>query len=143
VKDPAMKKLLIISAIMLAPVVACAADIKGKWLTEEGKGQVLMEDCGGKVCGKIVWLKEPNDKDGKPQADVLNEDPSLRGRPVVGIKLTEMAPEGDVWKGTIYNPEDGKTYKGEVKLQPDGTLLVKGCVLGGILCDDQTWTRVQ
>lgn len=139
-----MKKIALALVIALVPLAAFAADgLKGKWLTDEGKGHVVFEDCGTKVCGKIVWLKEPNDPSGKPLVDALNEDTSLRGRPIIGLKLTELVSDGSGgWKGTIYNPEDGKSYKAEAALQKDGSLLIKGCVLGGLLCDDQTWTRV-
>jgi len=137
-----MKKIAAGFLLCFFAFAAEAADIKGKWLTEEGKANVVMESCGASVCGKIVWLKDPNDPSGKPLVDALNQDESMRTRPIIGLKLTEVTPGGDnVWKGKIYNPEDGKTYAGELKIQPDGSLLVKGCVLGGMLCDDETWTR--
>jgi uncharacterized protein (DUF2147 family) len=138
-----MKKLSIAVFVALAPFTALADELKGKWLTEEGKGHVVFENCGSRLCGKIVWLKEPKDAAGKPLVDGLNEDQSLRGRPIIGLKLTELEANGSgTWKGVIYNPEDGKSYKAEAAIQKDGSLLVKGCVLGGLLCDDQTWTRV-
>jgi uncharacterized protein (DUF2147 family) len=138
-----MKKLAFPLFIALAPFTALADGLKGKWLTEEGKGHVVFEDCGSKLCGKIVWLKEPKDAAGKPLVDALNEDQSLRGRPIIGLKLTELVHDGTGrWTGTIYNPEDGKTYASEASIQKDGSLLIKGCVLGGLICDDETWTRV-
>jgi|SRR5208337_3513549 len=138
-----MKEISLALVIVLAPFASHAAELRGKWLTEEGKGHVLFEGCGSKLCGKIVWLKEPNDTAGKPQADALNEDKSLRTRPVLGLTLTELESDGNgAWKGVIYNPEDGKSYKAKAAIQKDGTLLIEGCILGGLLCDDQTWTRV-
>jgi uncharacterized protein (DUF2147 family) len=138
-----MKKRLLCLLIAVAPYGACAAELKGKWLTDEGKGHVLFESCGSKMCGKIVWLKEPNDESGKPHVDALNQDKNLRSRPIIGLKLTELEPDGNgSWKGIIYNPEDGKSYKAQASIQRDGSLLVKGCIMGGLLCDDQTWKRV-
>jgi uncharacterized protein (DUF2147 family) len=138
-----MKRLPLALMLVLVPFAAQASDLKGKWLTDEGKGHVLFEDCGTNVCGKIVWLKEPNDAAGAPLVDGLNEDVSLRTRPIIGLKLTELEADGSgSWKGTIYNPEDGKIYAAEAAIQKDGSLLIKGCILGGLLCDDQTWTRV-
>ncbi|MGO9546844.1 MAG: DUF2147 domain-containing protein [Rhodomicrobium sp.] len=138
-----MRKISLALAIVLAPFAAYSADLRGKWLTDEGKGHVLFEQCGPKLCGKIVWLKEPNDPSGMPQVDALNEDQSLRTRPVLGIRLTELESDGNGgWKGVIYNPEDGKSYQAKAKIKENGTLLVEGCMLGGFLCDDQTWTRV-
>ncbi|MBI4723909.1 MAG: DUF2147 domain-containing protein [Rhodomicrobium sp.] len=138
-----MKKLSLAIVIALAPFAAHAAGLKGEWLTEEGKGRVLFEDCGSKLCGRIVWLKQPNDESGKPLADGLNKDKSLRNRPIMGLKLTELKSDGNGgWKGTIYNPEEGKSYNAEAGIQEDGTLLIKGCLLGGLLCGDETWKRI-
>lgn len=138
-----MTRLAVAFAVALIPCFAIAEDLKGKWLTEDGKGHVLFEECGAKLCGKIVWLRDPRDDSGKPLVDALNEDESLRNRPILGLKLTELEQSGpSLWQGTIYNPEDGKSYKVEAAIQKDGSLLIKGCVLGGLLCDDQTWTRV-
>jgi uncharacterized protein (DUF2147 family) len=137
-----MKKHLVCLLAVMAPFPAAAAELKGKWLTDEGKGQVLFESCGSKMCGKIVWLKEPADESGKPLVDTLNQDKSLRNRPIIGMKLTELEADGNGgWQGVIYNPEDGKSYKAKASIQRDGSLLVKGCIMGGWLCDDQTWTR--
>jgi uncharacterized protein (DUF2147 family) len=138
-----MRKLSFCLLIVMAPFAAGAAELKGKWLTDEGKGHVLFESCGPKMCGKIVWLKEPNDEKGKPHVDALNENKSLRSRLIMGLKLTELESDGNGgWKGVIYNPEDGKSYKAKAAIQKNDTLLVKGCIMGGLLCDDQTWTRV-
>jgi uncharacterized protein (DUF2147 family) len=137
-----MKRLPLALFLGLLPCATLADGIKGKWLTDEGKGYVLFEDCGPKLCGKIVWLKEPNDASGKPLVDALNEDKSMRTRSIMGLKLAELSSDGGGgWKGAMYNPEDGKSYQTEVSLQKDGSLLIKGCILGGLLCDDQTWTR--
>jgi len=139
-----MKKLSLALALILTPFAARATGIAGKWLTEEGKGHVLFENCGHKLCGRIVWLKEPTDESGKPQADVLNEDKSLRSRRVLGLRLTELESDGNGgWKGVIYNPEDGKSYQATARIRADGSLIIEGCILGGLLCDDQTWTRVE
>ena len=138
-----MKKIALTLILVLAPFAAHGADLKGKWLTSRGKGQVLFEPCGPKLCGKLVWIKEPNDRSGKPATDARNEDPSLRSRPVLGLRLTELESDGDgAWKGTIYNPDDGKTYTAKAAMQSDGTLLVKGCILGGLVCNGETWTHI-
>ena len=138
-----MKKIALTLIVALVPFAAGAADLKGKWLTSGGKGQVLFEPCGAKLCGKIVWLREPDNKTGKPAVDARNEEPSLRSRPVLGLRMAELESDGDrFWKGTIYNPDDGKTYTAKAAMQSDGTLLVKGCILGGLVCNGETWTHI-
>ena len=74
--------------------------------------------------------------------DEQNPDPSLRSRSVVGLNLSrDIRPDGKGgWQGSMYNPQNGKTYK--TTLTPKGSELeVGGCVLGGLLCGSETWER--
>ena len=136
-------------ALGLATVLAgpaLAGDPSGTWLTEGGKSQVRLAHCGDALCGRIQWLKEPSDPaTGKPKRDARNPDPGKRDRPIVGMDiLLGMRPgaTSDQWAGDIYNPEDGKTYQARLTLQDARTLQVKGCVLGGLICKSQAWSRV-
>ena len=31
----------------------------GVWIDHTGRGAVEITDCGGKLCGRIVWVKDP------------------------------------------------------------------------------------
>ncbi|MEH6402946.1 MAG: DUF2147 domain-containing protein [Sneathiella sp.] len=121
------------------------ADVSGIWLTVDGKSQVEIANCDGdKFCGKIIWLKEPNDKNGSPKKDTNNRDDNKKDRPILGINLLQgLEKSGDnEWDdGSIYNPEDGETYSSEVKMINADTLEVKGCVL--FICKEQIWDRVK
>jgi uncharacterized protein (DUF2147 family) len=125
---------------------AFAGDPSGTWLTEGGKSQVRLAHCGEALCGRIQWLKEPSDPaTGKPKRDVRNPDPGKRDRAIVGVDILLGMRSGDTpdqWAGDIYNPEDGKTYQARLTLQDARTLQVKGCVLGGLICKSQAWSRV-
>ncbi len=56
-----------------------ATDPAGVWLTQSGDAKVKVQHCGGTLCGRVVWLKEPIDKaTGKPQRDDKNADPGQR-----------------------------------------------------------------
>jgi len=123
---------------------ANANEAKGLWLTESKKAHVKIYDCASKLCGKIVWLKEPNDKDGNPKVDVNNSDASKRSEPLMGSNMISgMAKASSVlWNdGEIYNAEDGKTYASKMELKNEKTLKVSGCVF--IFCKTQTWQRVE
>jgi len=122
---------------------ANSADPTGMWITEGGKARVRIARCGEAFCGTIVSLREPNDPaTGKPKLDKFNKNESQRARPVVGIALmTGMKPKGsDEWQGALYNPEDGSTYTGIITSE-GSTLKLRGCVLGGLICKSETWTR--
>ncbi len=40
---------------------ASAASPLGTWYTADKDSQVRIANCGGAICGTLVWLKEPND----------------------------------------------------------------------------------
>ena len=48
---------LCFSATMIIPAVA--ADPAGTWYTGDKESQVRITNCGGALCGSLVWLKEP------------------------------------------------------------------------------------
>ena len=132
--------------LALAGSEALAADPAGNWLTQTGGSRIRVADCGGALCGTIVWLKEPNDSEtGKPKTDKNNSDASKRGRPLIGVQIVlAMKPAGaDKWTGQVYNAEDGKTYSGNLTYAGGDTLQLQGCALGGLVCKSQTWTRVK
>jgi len=123
---------------------ALAADPAGMWLTQTGTSRIRIADCGGALCGTIVWLKEPNDPDtGKPKTDKNNSDASKRSRPLIGVQIVlGMKPAGtDKWSGQVYNAEDGKTYSGNLTFPGGNSLTLQGCALGGLVCKGQTWTK--
>jgi uncharacterized protein (DUF2147 family) len=141
-----MRMAVIVSAVWLASTPAHAVDLVGNWLTENGRSRVRIADCGGALCGTIVWLKEPNDPEtGKPKTDKNNADAGKRGRPLVGVPIVlGMKPSGtDKWTGQVYNAEDGKTYSGTITAQGPNALKLEGCALGGLICKGQTRTRVR
>jgi uncharacterized protein (DUF2147 family) len=124
---------------------AAAADPNGTWLTEGGKSHVRIANCGGAICGRIVWLKEPNDPEtGKPKTDKRNADAGKQSRPMIGVEIVlSMKPSGaDKWTGQVYNAEDGKTYSGSITMDSASALKLEGCALGGLICKTQAWTRV-
>lgn len=120
----------------LATPALAAEPIEGRWLTAGGRAMVSIERCGSHVCGRIakVLIKTPT---GSP-VDRYNPDPRLRERPIVGLEiLSGFADGGADWRGTIYDPEHGKTYKSIVAREPGG-LNVKGCIM--MFCQAQHWT---
>jgi uncharacterized protein (DUF2147 family) len=132
-----------VAAVSLA-ASAIAADAVGTWYTADKESQVKIVNCGGALCGTLVWLRQPNDPaTGRPKTDKNNADASKQGRPLLGVPIVlGMKPSGvpNQWSGEVYNASDGKTYSGSFTLTGPNTADLKGCVLS-VICKSQTWTR--
>jgi len=137
----------VVSAIALTLILIAssrAADPLGTWLTSDKKGKIRIVSCGAAICGNLVWLAEPLDPEThQSKVDKHNSNASLQSRPLLGIPIVlNMAPTGgDKWEGQVYNAEDGGTYTGSFAMTGANTAELKGCVMGGLICKGQTWTR--
>jgi uncharacterized protein (DUF2147 family) len=126
------------AAALATAAYAAPASINGRWVTKEKDAVVEISQCGATVCGKISkYLKTP--PNGADQKDVNNPNKALRTRKVLGIAiLNGLKPDEKQWRGTIYDPRNGKSYRSVVYLQKNGNLAVKGCL--GPICQTQVWT---
>lgn len=134
--------------VLFAAASAHAQDLTpvGVWLHENKRIKAEIAPCGDELCGKLVWFKWPNDAEGLPLVDVLNPDPALRTRPLLGLEiLSGLRPAGDgTWEGgTIYNPDDGETYSVLMSVQDDGSVRVRVYVFLAIFGETKIWTRVE
>ena len=136
-----MKKALALAALLAASPLLAAQPVDGKWLTEERNAVVTIGDCGKTVCGRISkFLVTP--PQGLDQRDTKNKNPKLRDRKLMGMPiLTDFTDDGDDWRGEIYDPKSGKTYRSTIRRVNANTLEVKGCI--GPFCKTQTWTRAR
>ncbi|MCJ2012787.1 DUF2147 domain-containing protein [Methylobacterium sp. J-076] len=127
------------------PEAARAAEPYGTWLTEDGRARVRTEQCGSdasRLCGFIVWMKEPSGKDGSPKVDHYSPNTAWQGRPQMGHQmLIGLKPDAEGhFEGKIYNAENGKFYDVSVWSDQPSALTVKGCML--VFCASQSWKRV-
>jgi uncharacterized protein (DUF2147 family) len=154
-----MKNLWVIAVVMavflIVPLAQAAGpdDILGKWLNDKKTSNIEIYKSGDRYDGKIVWLKEPvyppDDKKGmagKTKVDRENPDPALRNKPLLGtVLLWGFKYKGDnVWEsGSIYDPENGKTYSCKMTLVSPDTLNIRGFIGISLLGRTTTWTRVK
>ncbi|ONF95447.1 hypothetical protein SPHI_23460 [Sphingomonas jeddahensis] len=125
-----------LGALTLAGAANAAQPIAGRWITEDGSAIVQVGPCGSSTCGRIAAVLKQ--RSGAAATDVNNPDAKLRSRAIVGMPiLSGFSDAGDDWRGRIYDPRNGKTYKSIVSRAADGTLKVKGCV--AFICQTQTW----
>ncbi len=127
--------LVIFSLVMTIPSFAQskkADDIIGKWLTENKEAKVKIYKIGDKYYGKIIWLKEPNDKKtGKLKKDKHNPDARLKERAIIGMNFvnTFKFDGNNEWEdGTVYDAKTGKTYKGTIGFESKNKLKLRGYI---------------
>lgn len=123
---------------VITPAVAAAPSVLGEWRVEDGSAHIRTLMCGKTLWGAISWEKTPG-------TDEYDPDVAKRSLPTLGLPiLLNMTPdEGDAkrWKGRIYNAESGKFYDGSITLTASGTLHVEGCLIAGVMCGGEDWTR--
>jgi uncharacterized protein (DUF2147 family) len=132
--------LLACSLALLGAAPALAQDrIAGTYLDSGGFVEITVNPCGDALCGEITRIVKR--KPGEPDRDVHNDDPALRDRPLVGVRiLQDLRWDNGAWRGEVYNPEDGGTYRAVVRRGENGTLRVQGCL--AFLCRTRVWPRV-
>jgi uncharacterized protein (DUF2147 family) len=130
-----MKPLLAAAALALilyAPAEAQdtaprdAASPQGVWMRGDGKARVRIAPCGDDLCAVNLWIRP----------GVHNEK--------VGDKLVmSVRQDKDAhWTGKAYDPQRKLTYKLTMILSDASRMTTSGCVLGGLICKDAHWTRV-
>ena len=119
--------------------------ILGKWINPTGEGQITIYKKADKFFGKLSWIKEPNDANGKPKTDLKNPEPTLRTRPELGMELLKNFThdgENTYENGTIYDPKSGKIYSCKMTLN-DKKLKIRGYIGVSLFGRTETWTRVE
>lgn len=134
--------LTLLSASIIGAAPALAADsINGRWVTEDRDAIVEIKRCGNVTCGTIArFLVTP--PDGLDQRDINNPTPRLRTRRLLGLPiLTNFREESDLWRGRIYDPNDGRSYRSVIRRTGPNTIEVRGCI--GPFCQAQTWRKAR
>ena len=113
-----------VSALLLTATAAMAGDATGNWVRPSTGTVIKTYNCGSNLCAKIISVKDKS-KQGTVGTVILSG----------ASKISD-----NQWEGDLLNTEDGQTYSGKITLSGGG-LTLKGCVLGGIICKGETWSR--
>ena len=141
-----MRTILVVSGLLFATGSALAADPVGEWLVEDRSARMKIVRCPQgqtQALWGVIWAQS------KPGFDTANRDPSMRGRPLLGIPiLIDMRQtKPNRWEGKIYDPKGtalisgGGIYDANITLNEKDMLEVRGC-FGGLICDGEDWTRI-
>ncbi|QHQ35848.1 DUF2147 domain-containing protein [Algicella marina] len=124
-----MLKYIVAALLTASPVLA--QDVNGTWKTETS-------DAGAHLEVRIG----PCSYDTAKTCGVINKAVGTDNKAIVGKAIIkDMQPNGaGKWhKGTIWAPDDDKTYRSNMALSGN-VLKVEGCV--AVFCRGQNWTRI-
>ena len=128
------------------PAGAQSSTPVGVWLHDNKRIEIEIAPCGENLCGRLVWLKSPNDTQGLPRVDAKNPDAALRTRPLLGLTVLDglrRTGEGTWEDGNIYNPDDGEAYRASVSILEDGAMQVRAYEHLPVFGKTLIWTRMR
>jgi len=131
-----MKRLArVLAAGLLLAGPAVADPATGLWKTAPGDdgafAHVRIYSCAPHLCGVITAAF---DRAGAPvESDTVGKR-----------MIWDMIPEGSggYGGGKIWAPDRDKVYRAQMALQGN-RLTIEGCILGGLACRGQDWTRLR
>ena len=113
-------------AVGLVSAAAHAASPVGVWIDHTGRGAVEIAECGGGLCGHVVWVKDT--KNAKACRDQI----------IGNVK----AVGSNTWdRGWIVDPDDNARYSVELKPIGEDRLRVVGYMGSKLFSETMTWKR--
>lgn len=124
-------------AVLAAQPAAAAPggpSAEGLWMNPYRSVAVRAGPCGDRLCGWVVWAS------ADAQADARDSGVDR----LIGTELLQDYRRANLraWHGTVYIPDMGRRFYSEIDQLSAGQLKVKGCILGGLVCKSQMWTRI-
>jgi len=124
---------LAIIAGLAGATEASAAELFGRWKNPKNSVHVDIRPCGESACGYVVWASD------KAKEDALRGS----GRELVGMQLLrDFKPTDKGWRGKVFVPDLNRTFSGAARLLDHQHMEAKGCLLAGVICKEQVWTRL-
>ncbi len=123
------------AALIALPTAALAkAPIEGRWVNPKGSVTVQVAPCGPAYCATVV------DASAKAKATARKGGtPNLIGTQV----MSDFRPKGDgTYRGRAFDPKRNIRASATIRMIGDSTLVVKGCLISGIICKEQRWKKV-
>jgi len=138
--------MLLLPLVIYAQKPAAGDAILGVWFNAEKDAKIEIYKAGKFYNGKVIWLRNPLDANGKPKTDIENPDPQLRSRSRLNlIVLTNLAHKTGIKyeKGKIYDPKAGKTYSCQAELNGNDKLNLRGYIGVSLVGKTSEWTRTK
>jgi uncharacterized protein (DUF2147 family) len=128
----AMPAIATTAAMALAAASQPAGSIEGHWLNPQRTVLIRMAPCGEAMCGTVTWAAEQAKEAARKGAEIL-----------VGARLlSNFRPNRNgQWKGIVFVPDLDVRVGGKIQVVDDNRLKVSGCILKGMMCRSQVWTK--
>ncbi len=130
-----MKRISLGVTLLSLGSAASAVPIEGRWQNPKDSVIIDVAPCGsGTWCGRVSWASP------KAKADARKGGTQR----LVGTRLLSgLKPNGaGGWKGRAYLPKRNMHATALVHAAGGRIMVVKGCLVGGLVCKEQRWTRV-
>ncbi len=130
-----LRPLLALVLLALSAAALPEDGIEGTWSNPRGSVHVRYEPCGrGALCGTVVWASDKAVADAK-RGGTEN---------LVGTRIfRDFYRAGpNRWRGKVFVPDINRTFSGTVTIEGD-KMIGRGCLLLGVGCKSQTWTRIE
>jgi len=130
-----MKRTLAILALLPAASQAATVPIEGRWQNPKDTVIINVAPCGEATwCGDVTWASQEAAAEARQSGT-----PSLVGARL----LTGLKPDGKGgYTGRVFLPKRKMHATANVRTAGADTIIVKGCLIAGMLCKEQRWTRV-
>ena len=121
---------LAVAAPAAAPSAAVAI---GLWRNPKQTIEVRTGMCGAELCGTVVAASSTARADAR-DAGVTH---------LIGTALLRNYRQTgpDSWSGRVFVPDMGRVFASRIAVLPPNRLRISGCILGGLVCKSQVWTR--
>ena len=108
--------------------------IEGVWKNRPNTLVVRIAPCGGTLCGTVVRASE----DAKESVRKAGTATLVGTRVLTGLRRSGNG----AYRGEVFNPNLNIHASGTITLESENVLVVRGCVLAGLICRQQHWTRI-
>lgn len=140
--------LLLFAPLTIAAQTTAADKITGIWLSEGADVQLKFEIFrkGDAYFGKLLYASTMYEADGKtPKKDFKNPDKALRTRSRLNMQNLNglKYADGSYTDGTLYNPDDGRTYSLNATLKSNDLLEFRGYIGISLLGKTMNFKRVR
>jgi uncharacterized protein (DUF2147 family) len=123
----------------------------GDWVLPDGSAiiRITASEQDERLTGRVISLLRPEfsvvdgyGQPGRSRQDIKNGDRSARSRPVIGMEIArKLQFDGEFWRGEIYDPGSGNSYRCYISLVGDDFAKVRGYIGFSLLGRTMHWQR--